>query len=449
MQRQEAETSRRGPSQWPSSSARPRQSTGRRDNIALPLFPAPSPSMHRTRGKTPARSALHLQRQMSSPEHAPIPGFVNSFAEPTTPFGGGKGKAREMAPPKGIRLQRTPDKNGAAGSTGTSSGKGKGRMMVEGDEEEGENEEAETWPTSEMELDGEEGIETEDDLMSRAPVDVRAEILSAILKHTTFVHFDLEASVVLEPGATADGSLTGRSSLHAPSNRAASNATLHPAVKNARDPEPDAPPQYPSPTPTFYTLTNLRFPPSTPASLIASYAELSRVLFVDLGKRSRSYNDEKDALGFAFDISRQLEGMARLLALAGLVGPLISLFSLISSLVLLFPGFSLVFLNYPRLALSLPPSHVDTPSTLLPLLSSIIARYGRPAPPIPIVRPTRGKGRRKGNQNRLALLAREELSKGREELIELGMVKREALLTVVLELLQGLVWAVDEGGEER
>lgn len=242
-----------------------------------------------------------------------------------------------------------------------------------------------------------------------------------------------------------------------------------------------APPAPTTPVPTFHALTNLRFPPTTPATITTAYEELCREVFGILGRRSdstpstqhlpRASDEEAATRGFVNPLAHCLEGMVIQLDRAGLVGPLIQLLALISHLVLLFPAFSIYFLNAsPSLVVDLPTPTAG--SKFIPLLARLLKRFGRPPSPSKIasdlaastpggasLQLTGGKGKAKERSRRVRGVvmrpqqmlngAKGALKDGEEEKIELDSVKRERLLGKVLECLEGLAWRGGENMEEQ
>lgn len=271
-------------------------------------------------------------------------------------------------------------------------------------------------------------------------------MLSALLKHTTFAHFDTESSINPTPSSSRSFTATSRTAT------ARTTATAQPTNGTTARLAAQAPPPTPVhtvPAPTFYILSNLRFPHGTDPVVVAEYEEICSQLFLALGKQTRDDEGEDQGYEFAEMIGIRLEGMARVLEGAGLIGPLISLLSLISYLVFLFPAFSLVFLNR---SYSLHHQHrSQTTSELLPLLGQIVTRYGRPSPIVRVVdNSNRGKARERSRRIRgIVKRMPAEVVKELDGRIELDSVKREVLMSATLDILEGIAWRVDEAGEER
>lgn len=207
------------------------------------------------------------------------------------------------------------------------------------------------------------------------------------------------------------------------------------------------------PLPTFHSLTNFRFPPGTPHEIEVQYEEVCREFFMTLGKRagrSGPAEDDKDEFELARGIGMALEKMARILVSAGVMGPLISLFSLLSYLILLFPPFALCFLNHPRsLRYRADNQGLGSPSKLLPLLGSIITRFGRPSPVVKALDSSnRGKARERSRRMR-GIVEKPVAVFGADERVDIDLGKRTALLLKVLDILEGLAWRIDESREEQ
>lgn len=322
----------------------------------------------------------------------------------------------------------------------------------EGEEENGLNSD----DRSEMEVDDDENdeweghrevpdykgeVSTTQSLCYFALILSDAKILSALLKHTTFAQFDTESSTNPTPSASRPFTATNRNTA-----TARATGTAHPtngttARLAAQAPTPS--PTHAIPAPTFYILSNLRFPPGTDSAVVAEYEEICCQLFLALGKQTREDDADDEGYEFAHMIGIRLEGMARVLEAAGMIGPLVGLLSLISYLVLLFPAFSLVFLNR-----SHSPNHHH--SELLSLLAQIIQRFGRPLPIVRLVDySNRGKARERSRRIRgIVKRLPAEVVKELDGRVELEAGKRDSLMSAVLSVLEGVAWRVDEAGEE-
>jgi hypothetical protein len=341
-------------------------------------------------------------------------------------------------------------------------GKGKGKMLVDEVVEEDATGEVDVdameWNKDELEeeMDDEmDGSRESSDLrgdvrqvtsIRDSPANSALQILSAIFNHTTFTPFDSESSTIaVLPTQRPSGSrpTPTRSTFDPTLTSNGLRASLNNPVEDS--------PSLPETTaiPTFHFLTNLRFPSGTPPATIAEYEEVTRDLFVTLGRRTLRYNslgeDASDLASLVRGVGGGLEAMAYLLDNAGIVGPLSALLSLISSLVLLFPQFAGYYLNDHLL------SRYHT-SKLLGLLAKVIKRFGRPAPVVRVVEKS-GKGKARDRSRRLRGVVLRPASKPtgveEEERVELEPAKRSALMFAVVEVLEGLAWGLPERAEDQ
>ncbi|ORY77576.1 hypothetical protein BCR35DRAFT_325508 [Leucosporidium creatinivorum] len=480
FRRQEVETSARRPnasSQWSSSARRRAGSQGPPGLMGPPPVPfggGGSPSIGRGGRGGPA----------PAPTPKSFGGFKNAFEEsPSSFFGpGGGGDSfsssalpRRVDPPPGPLF-------GVGGKRKSPSKKGKNVMLVEEavEEEMGGEEGMEVEMETERWDAGEE--QEEEDLMGgNEGRDWRSEIISSIFTHTTYIHHDTESSTSFPPshssrtlGSTSSSRLLTHSTF---SSTRYTHPHSHANSSTGRLALPESPSSTPSgPIPTFHALTNLRFPPHTPANITANYEELCRELFGILGRSSTSLGvgggagEEEAALQqhFLNPLAHTLESLATQLERAGIIGPLIQLLALIAQLILLFPGFTAYFLNA---------SHtptLNTPSKFLPLLSRLLRRFGRPPSPsssrsselastpggasLPSFL-GKGKAKERSRRVRGVVMRPQQIMggvKGKgaeggygEERVELEGLKRERLVGRVLECLEGLAWRGGVGVEEQ
>lgn len=300
-------------------------------------------------------------------------------------------------------------------------------------------------------------------------------MLSAVFNHTIFAPFDAESSTTPVPpaGGTQRFSSTHSGTFnHSLSSSRLGTSNSNPTASHThhgRLNPSDAPPSSsstndpPTPVPTFHYLTNLRFPPGTPPNLVQDYEEACRDLFTTLGKRAggtrfhgpghgqggggeSDFSDESSGATLAVGLGEGLAELARLLESAAIVGPLIAVLSLLSTLVFLFPVFALYFLNDAQM------TRRRAPSKLLPLLAKIVKRFGRPSPAVRIAEKGSRLGKAKERSRRVrGVVLRTSVvpAKDEDERVDLDPAKREGLLFVVVEVLEGLAWRMPERVEEK
>lgn len=207
---------------------------------------------------------------------------------------------------------------------------------------------------------------------------------------------------------------------------------------------------------------SLRLPPGTPLATVTEYEDVCRDLSSTLGQRPSLVNPANGNLfGVVADttshlargVGTSLESLARILDTAGVVGPLISLLSLLSSLILLFPPFALHFLNVPLSPAQILPPQGKHKSKLLALLARVVKRFGRPAPVVRAGEKSGRGGKARERTRRVRGVAAKPAGSvdkaGDDERVELESAKRIALLSAVVEVLEGLSWRMTERAKDR
>ncbi|GAA5934078.1 uncharacterized protein JCM15063_000548 [Sporobolomyces koalae] len=478
-----------------------------------------SPSIGRGREErgSPARARASPQRQAPS-----FAGFHNSFSESPGPAPGRRiEREGSMAPPPfpmtGGKTRRYAA-NKLNGDAPNDSGKR--RMMAEEDESffsEGHGgminpsfgvSGAQTMDkVTEMD-DEDEGEEAEDSEWEwvEEERDWRGEILAVIFSHTTPTTIDTTSALpftgttsatqlrsTVVPNATGAFSrsfaysATARSATSTGRSFGGANSrqnSLGGSSMSTTSPASTAPGP---PVPTFHSLMNLHFPPSTASALTSSYESETRNLFTLLGRRldprltptipnspQVGYAEHADPLASTIqlcsDLSQSFQALLVILDQAGLIGPITALLSLINHLVFLFPPFALSLLSD-----SIPPqgSDTSTPSRkggLLAILAKLITRYGKHVAPQPTPASSTAQSARTGEKRSLAFQSRRSkqasrnaasrtggskkkgIEEGEEDriLIE-DSDKRDALLCSMTGIVEGLAWrwTVEEAKSSR
>ncbi|KAM0751513.1 hypothetical protein T439DRAFT_379632 [Meredithblackwellia eburnea MCA 4105] len=487
-------------------------SSTREGSMGPPPFPAHvSPTLGRRRGGSVAPS--HSQKPQQQPKS--FGGFQNSFLDsPSESLSSHGSRARsssrraESMPPPPVPLTR--DRKGVL-SPRKDKGKGKaGGMMLPDDSlmEEDESEDRMAldsgdvsawrgarsddsvpdgfggdWNDMDTEVRGagvegeeEEGEEFGDEWdwldVPYQPSGEIMTILSLLFKHQTFAPVDTSSVITSLGPATSQlrssmsASSSGSTWRPTASSRlsVASSATVGGTAGAASQPLTPTPT---GPQPTFYSLTNLRFPATVPPDLIHEYEETCRQIFVILGTTSSSPSTTPSAtlgappslVNLTIELGRSLETLFRLLELGGLLGPLCSLVSLCASLVLLVPSFARFFTNVPvDTGMMLPPTG-KSKSKMLVMLNNVLRKYGKPTTGggVTTVAKVREKARKVRLSNRSAVINTSAAGGGLAaggmgdkdvERVELEPVKRNALVAGCLELLEVLAWKLEEIGED-
>ncbi|KAL8279916.1 hypothetical protein RQP46_007766 [Phenoliferia psychrophenolica] len=472
FRRQETETSakRAGPSQW-SSTNRARANSVQPGGL---MGPPPIPSAYHASpsvGRARANNASS-QRPPVSTQGAALLGFQNSF---DSPAGGAvsrrSARAETMPPPASAGRGRgltTPERKPI------SAAKGKGKMMIgETVEEEGDesivvdSKGVSEWgakasgagaldDSSRIEDETEEEDDEEEWMdFSRDRMIGGGSVVAALFCHRTFVHFEPD-SVNLPP-STSQRSSTFSLSFARTGGSTARLGSL--AQSSGRLDLPPAPTVPQAAVPTFHSLMSLRLPVGTPLATVTEYEDVCRDLSATLGQRPSLVNASANLFSIEIDttshlargVGSSLEALARILDEAGVIGPLISLLSLLSSLILHFPPFALHFLNVPLSPAQILPPQGKRKSNLLALLARVVKRFGRPAPVARVGEKAARGGRTRERPRRVRAVGNKPLGaveKASEERIELEPAKRIALLSAVVEVLEGLAWRMTERAKE-